>query len=77
MFGIWVRSHIVVYLEGELVLVEMAYGSTISVSQWTYAVNRAVTTHRRRLTEYEKTDRFLILRKILPNSTFQASVIWL
>lgn len=28
MFDIWVRSYIVVYLEGELVLVEVAYGST-------------------------------------------------
>lgn len=27
MFDIWVRSHIVIYLEGELVLIEVACGS--------------------------------------------------
>ena len=51
MFYIWVRSHIVVYLEGELVLIETAYGSMVESANEPCAVDLAFISHIGRLTK--------------------------
>lgn len=70
MFDIWVCGHVMVYLEGELVLVVMACKSMVWSANGLYPVKLAGIPHRGRLTKEEKRHGILVFCKMVPNGSF-------